>query len=75
MTEEIKEGYRNKLKNKLFGLLCEYEKDGEKRTSTDIIINVFEFLTTKKEKDDSKQEERTATIFPEKEPSQDELPF
>ena len=29
MTDEIKEGYRNKLKNKLFGLLCEYEKDGE----------------------------------------------
>ena len=26
---ETNEGYRNKLKNKLFGLLCEYEKDGE----------------------------------------------
>lgn len=54
----------------------EYEKDGEKRTSTDIIINAFEFLTSKKEKEDSKQEEQTANIFPKKdEPSQDELPF
>ena len=26
---EVNEGYRNKLKNKLFGLLCEYEKNGE----------------------------------------------
>lgn len=26
---EIEEGYYNKLKNKLFGLLCEYEKDRE----------------------------------------------
>lgn len=28
-STEIREGYRNKLKNKLFGLLCEYEKNGE----------------------------------------------
>ena len=26
MVEEIAEGYTNRLKNKLFGLLCEYEK-------------------------------------------------
>lgn len=26
---EFSEGYNNKLKNKLFGLLCEYEKDRE----------------------------------------------
>lgn len=25
----VKEGYYNKLKNKLFGLLCEFEKDRE----------------------------------------------
>ena len=54
----------------------EYEKDGEKRTSTDIIINAFEFLTSKKEKEDSKQEEQTANIFPDKdEPEQYESPF
>ncbi len=29
MFSGIEEGYRNKLKNKLFGLLCEREKDGE----------------------------------------------
>lgn len=27
--EEVSQGYRNKLKNKLFGLLCEFEKDRE----------------------------------------------
>ena len=27
--EAVKEGYNNKLKNKLFGLLCEYEKGRE----------------------------------------------
>lgn len=54
----------------------EYEKDGEKRTSTDIIINAFEFLTSKKDKE-QKQEEPIAEIFPakESEPQQDELPF
>ena len=26
--KEAQEGYNNKLKNKLFGLLCEYEKGG-----------------------------------------------
>ncbi len=25
--KEVKEAYNNKLKNKLYGLLCEYEKD------------------------------------------------
>ena len=29
MIKEVQEGYRNKLKSKLFGLLCEFEKNGE----------------------------------------------
>ena len=29
MIKEVQEGYRNKLKSKLFGLLCEFEKHGE----------------------------------------------
>lgn len=29
MIKDINEGYCNKLKNRLFGLLCEFEKDGE----------------------------------------------
>ena len=28
-VETVKQGYNNKLKNKLYGLLCEFEKDGE----------------------------------------------
>ena len=27
MNESVKEAYNNKLKNKLFGLLCEFEKN------------------------------------------------
>lgn len=27
--KDVQEGYKNRLKNKLFGLLCEFEKDGE----------------------------------------------
>lgn len=38
MIEEIKEGYNNKLKNKLFGLLCEYEKNREWEKFLDSII-------------------------------------
>ena len=34
----IKEGYNNKLKNKLFGLLCEFEKDGEWEKFLDSIV-------------------------------------
>ena len=29
MIKEVQERYRNKLKSKLFGLLCEFEKNGE----------------------------------------------
>lgn len=28
-SKEVREAYTNKLKNKLFGLLCEFEKDRE----------------------------------------------
>ena len=34
----VKEGYCNKLKNKLFGLLCEYEKDREWEKFLDSIL-------------------------------------
>lgn len=34
----MKEGYNNKLKNKLFGLLCEYEKDREWEKFLDSIL-------------------------------------
>lgn len=35
---EIYEGYWNKLKNKLFGLLCEFEKNGEWEPFLDSIL-------------------------------------
>ena len=38
MTPEIKEGYDNKLKNKLFGLLCEFEKEREWEKFLDSIL-------------------------------------
>ena len=38
MTNDIKEGYRNRLKNKLFGLLCEFEKKGEWESFLDAIL-------------------------------------
>lgn len=38
MTKDIYEGYSNRLKNKLFGLLCEYEKRGEWESFLDSII-------------------------------------
>jgi predicted house-cleaning noncanonical NTP pyrophosphatase (MazG superfamily) len=34
----IKEAYDNKLKNKLFGLLCEFEKDREWEKFLDSIL-------------------------------------
>lgn len=37
-TSEFKEGYNNKLKNKIFGLLCEYEKDREWESFLDSIL-------------------------------------
>ncbi len=38
MNETIKEGYNNKMKNKLFGLLCEYEKGREWEKFLDSIL-------------------------------------
>lgn len=38
MNKEVKEGYRNRLKNKLFGLLCEFEKKGQWESFLDAII-------------------------------------
>ncbi len=38
MFKEVQEGYRNKLKSKLYGLLCEREKDGEWETFLDSIL-------------------------------------
>ena len=35
---ELREAYTNKLKNKLFGLLCEYEKDREWEKFLDSIL-------------------------------------
>ena len=38
MKKEFAEGYINKLKSKLFGLLCEFEKNGEWEKFLDSII-------------------------------------
>lgn len=38
MNNLIREGYSNKLKNKLFGLLCEFEKDREWEKFLDSIL-------------------------------------
>ena len=38
MNKEIKEGYCNRLKNKLYGLLCEFEKKGQWESFLDAII-------------------------------------
>ena len=38
MLNEVKEGYNNKLKNKLYGLLCEFEKGGEWEAFLDSIL-------------------------------------
>ena len=35
---DFTEGYSNKLKNKLFGLLCEFEKKGEWEKFLDSIL-------------------------------------
>lgn len=38
MIPDVQEGYSNKLKNKLYGLLCEYEKNGEWEAFLDSIL-------------------------------------
>ena len=35
---DVKEGYNNKLKNRLYGLLCEFEKGGEWEAYLDSIL-------------------------------------
>ena len=35
---EIKAGYRNKLKNKIYGLLCEYERNAQWEKFLDSIL-------------------------------------
>ena len=45
----VREGYYNKLKNKLFGLLCEYEKNREWEKFLDsILIELFGFEEERK---------------------------
>lgn len=49
MNKTIKEGYNNKLKNQLFGLLCEYEKNREWEAYLDsIIIELLGFEESQK---------------------------
>lgn len=38
INKEVKEAYTNKLKNKLFGLLCEFEKEREWEKFLDSIL-------------------------------------
>lgn len=38
MNKSIKEAYNNKLKNRLFGLLCEFEKEREWEKFLDSIL-------------------------------------
>lgn len=39
MSDATFDGYRNKLKNRLYGVLCEKEKNGEWEKFLDSIIN------------------------------------
>lgn len=47
LDKELFEGYKNKLKDRLFGLLCEREKDGEWVKFLDTII--IELAASEKE--------------------------
>jgi hypothetical protein len=38
MNPSVQEAYNNKLKNKLYGLLCEFEKGGEWEAFLDAIL-------------------------------------
>lgn len=38
MIDSIHEGYNNRLKNRLYGLLCEYEKNGKWEAFLDTIL-------------------------------------
>ena len=38
IQQDIREGYNNKLRGKLFGLLCEFEKNGERENFLNSIL-------------------------------------
>lgn len=43
-TQIVKRAYRDKLKNRLYGLLCEREKDGEWEKFLDgLLIELYQF--------------------------------
>ena len=45
----VKQAYQNKLKNRLYGLLCEREKEGEWEKFLDsLLIELYEFDDSKK---------------------------
>lgn len=49
LKKEIQEGYKNKLKNKFFGLLCEFEKNREWEKYLDsILIELINFSEEEK---------------------------
>ena len=49
LIKEAREGYQNKLKNKLYGLLCEFERNREWEKYLDsIIIEIKDFSDEEK---------------------------
>ena len=49
LAKEAREGYQNKLKNKLYGLLCEFERNREWEKYLDsIIIEIKDFSDEEK---------------------------
>lgn len=49
LAQEAREGYQNKLKNKLYGLLCEFERNREWEKYLDsIIIEIKDFSDEEK---------------------------
>ena len=49
LIKETREGYQNKLKNKLYGLLCEFERNREWEKYLDsIIIEIKDFSDEEK---------------------------
>lgn len=49
LVKEAREGYQNKLKNKLYGLLCEFERNREWEKYLDsIIIEIKDFSDEEK---------------------------
>ena len=41
---EIREGYYNAIKNKLFGLLCEYEKDMDREVKNEEWVKFLDLI-------------------------------